>query len=127
MKGSEIAIGLLVLAAIAAVVAWWFFIRPKDENITSVKDVSFMIGKIYGSSNLTSVYEFLDSTTVKLVQDTSPCSYVTWELKTPTTLEISGKGAFTIQTDSLKSADGEIYTKLTGDVSSYCDLIGKNV
>jgi hypothetical protein len=125
MKTSTIVLVLLLLSALAGG-AWWFFIREKDST-TPVKDTSFMIGNIYGTSNLSTMYEFIDSTTVKYVQSTSPCSLLKWDLKTASTLEIEGKGTFTLQSDSLKSADGEMYTKLTGDITAYCDLIGKNV
>ena len=124
MKAMEIAFLLLFLAGISVAI-WWFFIREKDA--TSVKSATDMIGKIYGTVSLSAMYEFIDSTTVKHVQMDRPCVTLAWELKTPTTLEISGRGVFTIQSDSIKSSDGTEYIKLSGSVTSYCNLIGKNV
>lgn len=124
MKAMEIAFLLLFLAGISVAI-WWFFIREKDA--TSVKSATDMIGNIYGTVSLSAMYEFIDSTTVKHVQMDRPCVTLAWELKTPTTLEISGRGVFTIQSDSIKSSDGTEYIKLSGSVTSYCNLIGKNV
>lgn len=125
MKPLEAFVIFLILVSIAVGV-WWFFIREKD-TVVNVEDESFMIGRIYGTSNLSTVYEFLDANTVKHVQDTNPCTLLSWELKTASTLEITGKGVFTIQSDALKSADGKQYIRLTGDISAYCALVGENV
>jgi hypothetical protein len=116
---------LLLLAGIGVAI-WWFFIREKEAAV-SLEEATGMVGNIYGTVSLSAMYEFIDSTTVKHVQMDRPCVTLAWELKTPTTLEISGKGVFTIQSDSIKSADGTEYIKLSGSVTSYCNLIGKNV
>jgi hypothetical protein len=125
MKTRDIVLILFAFVGVCFGV-WWFFIKDNTENVTPIQDPSFMIGRIYGTSNLSVFFEFLDSTTVKYGEAETPCTILTWELKTKTTLQIAGKGVFTIQSDSLKSAD-ETYLRLTGDVSIYCDLVGKNV
>jgi hypothetical protein len=126
MDKKMIGLVLLLLAGISVAI-WWFFIREKDEATVSLEDATGMVGNIYGTVSLSAMYEFIDSTTVKHVQMDRPCVTLAWELKTPTTLEISGKGVFTIQPDSIKSSDGTEYIKLDGSVTSYCNLIGKNV
>jgi hypothetical protein len=126
MDTKMIGLVLLLLAGISVAI-WWFFIREKDAAAVSLEEATGMIGKIYGTVSLSAMYEFIDSTTVKHVQMDRPCVTLAWELKTPTTLEISSKGVFTIQSDSIKSSDGTEYIKLTESVTSYCNLIGKNV
>jgi hypothetical protein len=125
MDKKMIGLVLLFLAGISVAI-WWFFIREKEAAV-SLEDATGMVGNIYGTVSLSAMYEFIDSTTVKHVQMDRPCVTLAWELKTPTTLEISGKGVFTIQPDSIKSSDGTEYIKLDGSVTSYCNLIGKNV
>jgi hypothetical protein len=127
METRDIVLIFVVLICLG-VGAWWFFIGDKKETVASVQDPSFMIGRIYGTSNLSVFFEFLDSTTVKYGEAETPCTLLQWQLN-PTNksmIQISDKGIFTIQSDSLKSAD-ETYLRLTGDVSAYCDLVGKNV
>jgi hypothetical protein len=127
MKTRDIVLILFAFVGVCFGV-WWFFIKDNTENVTPIQDPSFMIGRIYGTSNLSVFFEFLDSTTVKYGEAETPCTILQWQLN-PTNksmIQISDKGIFTIQSDSLKSAD-ETYLRLTGDVSAYCDLVGKNV
>lgn len=119
---------VVILAAIATGV-WWFYFRTEAVTDAITADPTIMVGKIYGNSNITVMYEFVDSFNVKILQVNNQCSYSTWSMKTSTTIDIVGKGVFTLSADkaSLTSSSGEVFTQFIGDMSMYCELIGKNV
>ncbi len=117
---------LIVCLIIAAVVGyWWFYIREQDF---SSKQAIELVGKLYGDSNLTVLYEFGPSSSVRILNtETLDCVFKKWELKSPDLVEIIDVASFKITDKLTRTSDGTVFELLEGSISRYCDLLGKNV
>jgi hypothetical protein len=124
-----IVILILLFAAAAGGFGWWWFVLRAQSVPVPDNQSTRLVGKLYGNSNLTSLYEFVDSSSVRVLSDNG-CVYKRWNMTTPELIEIIDVASFRIPSDDSKltrTVDGEVFVRLVGSVSSYCDLLGKNI
>lgn len=125
----KIIILIVLFAAVAGAFGWWWFVLRAQSVPVPDSQSTRLVGKLYGNSNLTALYEFVDSSSVRVISDTG-CVYKRWNLTTPNLIEIIDVATFRIPSDDstlTRTIDDEVFVRLVGSVSSYCDLLGKNI
>lgn len=125
--GTKAAIAFIVLLLLAGAgfALWWFLIRKKEEPevTTPPPPTTSYVGRIYGNTDLSKMYYFVDSSTVKVLQTGQACSNVDWKFNTSGTSIQIGSDTLTIQNDNTLKGT-EQFDRMTGDIDAYCKLIG---
>jgi hypothetical protein len=131
-SGSNTAVMILVVVLLLAFVGvgvWWLLMKDKKDTSTPVTttpepDKTKYVGKIYGNPDLSEMYQVIDRTYVKRVKVGEKCTSLSWSLSDKNIT--FGEKLFKIDgANTIKDSDGVIYDELTGDIDSYCKLIGE--
>lgn len=125
-KKAAIAFFVLLLLAGAGFAIWWFLIRKKEEapapTPTAVRPEVAYVGRLYGNTDLSKMYSFVNTGSVKVLRTGQACTTVDWKFTDSNTIQI-GSEAFTVQDENTLKGT-EQFDRLTGDLDAYCNLIG---
>lgn len=117
---------VLLLLAGAGFAIWWFLIRKKEEapspTPTVVGPEVAYVGRLYGNTDLSKMYSFVNTSSVKVLRTGQACTTVSWKFTDKNTIQI-GSEAFTVQDENTLKGT-EQFDRLTGDLDAYCNLIG---
>lgn len=126
-----IVILVLLLLASAGFAIWWFMFRDKPAEGPSpsvqtpgVSEEQGFIGKLYGNSDLSTMYYVVDRSTVKVLKVGEACKNVSWTVSGSTVTVDDEK--LTVGPDSLTSST-ETFDEMEGPINDYCALVGTAV